>query len=416
MDNLHIKIYSLLRKSEKFFKTDMVYLAKGGGWLTLGQIFSTISGLLLAIAFANLIPKEIYGSYKYVLSIVGILSAFSLTGMGTSIIQSVSRGIEGVLKYSFWENIKWSTLIIISSFVGFIYYYTKGEISLAFSLLIASVTYPIIQSAAFYRPFLIGKKEFKTSALLEISRNATHSVFLFLTILLTNNLIIIVIVYSLSYMTTALLSYLFTIKKYKPNLLIDNKNLNFGKHLSLMNILGVVSRNIENILLFHYFGASQLAIYLFATALPRQFTFIKKSLGLLVLPKLNDKSILELKKILPAKALRLLFVLIPINISYILISPYIYKFLFPQYMESIIYSQVFSLFILFFPILFFTQALLSHSKKKYLYIINTTTPIIRIILLLVLLPVFGIWGAVLSFIFTGFFSLVMSIYLFYKLK
>jgi len=58
------KIYRLLRRSEKYFKTDMVYLAHGGFWLTLGQIISSAASFLLAIAFANLLPKETYGTYK----------------------------------------------------------------------------------------------------------------------------------------------------------------------------------------------------------------------------------------------------------------------------------------------------------------------------------------------------------------
>ena len=67
------KIYNLLRWSEKYTKTDMVYLAHGGFWLSFGQIISSLSSFLLAIAFANLLPKETYGNYKYILSIASIL-------------------------------------------------------------------------------------------------------------------------------------------------------------------------------------------------------------------------------------------------------------------------------------------------------------------------------------------------------
>ena len=62
------KIYKLLRKSEKWTHTDMIYLAKGGFWLTLGQIISSVSSFALAVAFANFLPKEVYGNYKYIIS------------------------------------------------------------------------------------------------------------------------------------------------------------------------------------------------------------------------------------------------------------------------------------------------------------------------------------------------------------
>ena len=85
------KIYKLLRWSEKYTKTDMVYLAKGASWLTSGQIISSFAIVLLAIAFANLIPRETYGTYKYVISVVGALSIFTLPGINTAVVQAVAR-------------------------------------------------------------------------------------------------------------------------------------------------------------------------------------------------------------------------------------------------------------------------------------------------------------------------------------
>lgn len=68
--HMHLKtrIHALLRSSERYFKTDMVYLAKGGSWLFSAQVLSGALSFILAIAFANLVPKEAFGTYKYVLS------------------------------------------------------------------------------------------------------------------------------------------------------------------------------------------------------------------------------------------------------------------------------------------------------------------------------------------------------------
>src|SRR3989344_7199459 len=110
MQNLRQKVHSTLRKSEGFFKTDMVYLTKGGTWMTAGSMVISFLSFLLAISFAHFVSKETYGQYKFVLAIAGILGTLTLTGLGSAVMRSVSRGFEGTLQYAFWTNIRWSIL------------------------------------------------------------------------------------------------------------------------------------------------------------------------------------------------------------------------------------------------------------------------------------------------------------------
>ena len=128
------KLYNLLRRSEKYTKTDMVYLFKGGSWLTLGNIISSVSALLLTIAFANLITKETFGSYKYILSFVGILSIPTLFGMGTAVVRAVARGHEGSLISALKMKIRWgfwgSLIGILLS--GYYYFQGNGILAIAF--------------------------------------------------------------------------------------------------------------------------------------------------------------------------------------------------------------------------------------------------------------------------------------------
>ena len=77
------KLISILRWSEKYTQTDMVYLTRGGFWLILGKIVFNISGFLLIIAFANLLSKEAYGTYQYVLSVASILAIPTLSPIPT---------------------------------------------------------------------------------------------------------------------------------------------------------------------------------------------------------------------------------------------------------------------------------------------------------------------------------------------
>jgi len=68
IERAKILTYKILRYSERYTQTDMVYFASGGFWLLLGQFISTISAFLLLIAFANFLPKEVFGTYQYILA------------------------------------------------------------------------------------------------------------------------------------------------------------------------------------------------------------------------------------------------------------------------------------------------------------------------------------------------------------
>jgi O-antigen/teichoic acid export membrane protein len=318
MDNLRTKTYNLLRKSEKYFKTDMVYLAKGGSWLTFGQIASAIITFLLAIAYANFLPKEIYGTYKYILSIAGILGAFTLTGMGTTVVRSVAQGFEGVLKSAFWTQLKWSVLMILISFFFAIYYFINDNYILAVSLLIIGAFSPIIQGASLYNSFLNGKKEFKIKAIYGVLRGLIPALFILITITLTNNPIVLIFIYFISTATINFYFYIRTIKKLRPNDKIDKNAINYGKHLSVMNILSTIAGNLDKILMWHFLGPSQLAIYSFALAIPNQLKGVFKNIPALAFPKFSEKPTSEIKKTLPGKLVKFLLLLSFIVIIYII--------------------------------------------------------------------------------------------------
>ena len=116
--NIKQKLYNTLRRSEHWTHTDMVYIAKGGAWLTAARIVASISSFLMVIAFANLLTKEAYGLYQYVLSIVGILSISTLGGINTALTQAMARGYEGSIIPALKTRIHWGVIGGIGSIPG----------------------------------------------------------------------------------------------------------------------------------------------------------------------------------------------------------------------------------------------------------------------------------------------------------
>lgn len=394
----------------------MLYLTKGGLWLVLSQGVALISGLALSVAFANLVSKEVYGNYKFVIAVAGALSAITLTGLPTAITQAVARGFEGVLRDGFKSNLKWSAGFALATLGVSIYYFVNGNSTIGLSLLIAGAFLPFYYSFVLYGAFLAGKKDFGTSTKFNIFRTTFSAAALIATILLTDNIVIIILVYYLSITLPVGVFYLRTLKNYQPNEVTTPETLSYSKHLSLMGILTKIANQLDTILLFHYVGAADLAVYAFALAMPDQIRNLNKVIGTLILPKLSKADPDNLRQNLKTKMFFFFSIMAVIAILYALAAPFIFKFFFPKYLGSVIYSQVYVLTILLMPSIFFQQSLVAYMKKKQLYVVNVITPVTKIVLWLVLLPLYGIWGGIATLLLTRTVNLAILLYFFKTMR
>jgi len=394
--NIKQPIYNLLRKSERYTKTDMVYLAKGGFWLTLGQVVSSLAAFLLAIAFANLLPKEIYGTYKYILSLLGILAIPTLSGMGTAVTRAVAQGYDGSFVPALKLKIKWGLFGGLASIGLAAYYYLNGNLQLTLAFLITAIFIPFMDAFTLYGALLQGKKEFAVATRYGIWIKIVAATSIFITLYFTTNLFAILFIYLASYTLLRLL-FLKISLKYLENKKEDPGTISYGKHLSLMGIIGLIAAQIDKILVFHFIGAAELAIYSIAIAMPEQIKSLLKNVSNLAFPKFAEKNSVEIKTTFYKKMRLFSLFLLVIVFFYILVAPIIFRLFFPQYLESIIYSQIFSLGLLNIPIVFLINPLLqSQGRKKELYEIQINSSIIQIILMAGLTYFYGILGLIIA--------------------
>lgn len=389
-----------LRRSERYTKTDMLYLAKGGFWLTLGQIVDSLSALVLVIAFANLVPPETYGTYRYLLSIIGIIVVATFPGIKTAAVTSVARGDE----QTFWALVKKKALWSLASSVIALgltgYYYVNGNNILALSFLIAAVGVPIMYTVGMYHALLNGRKDFSRVTQWGMWAKIISLLAMLGAVLITDNAIVYIATYFLS---EIVIKSFFLAKLYwerKTGTRIDfeqQKNLErFGFHLSLMEVIKTIAGHIDKILVFHYLGAAELAAYAIATTAPGQIKGMMQHLTTLALPKMSTGDAAHVSKTLPPKLLRLEIVIVFAIVGYWVVAPIVFPIIFPRYVNVIFLSQIYSLSLLFFPRTFFSTAMVAHHKQKEMYAIRVYAPLVRIAIFLVALPSFGLWGAVVG--------------------
>ena len=425
MDKIKKKILKEIGHFSKYFKMDLFYLIKGGSWLMFGKAVSMITGLLLALAWANWIDKEIYGNYQYIFSLIGIISIFSLPAMGTAITQAVARGFEGSFVSGFKSKLKWGLLASISALAISGYYWIQGNNNLSLSFLIIVIFLPLFNASIIYASFLMGRKLFN----IQVKYDSITQIIAAFTMILTlfsikqflfdiPTHIILLLTISVYLLTRTLLRFFFLIRtktKFTPNTKEDPKTITYGKHLTLAGVIDIFSSNLDKILLFHYLGAIELAIYAFAILIPKQINIFLKHIGALALPKFSTRSREEIKKTIIKKMIYLAILISVLVLIYIIIAPYVYQIFFPEYLTSISFSRIYALSIIPLSFALIGEVFRAKIMTKQIYQIKIVTSLIRASLFIILIPLYGIWGAVWGILGTRIFYVFFALFLFRKL-
>lgn len=406
----------LLRWTEKYIQTDMVYIASGGFWLGLGQFISSLSAFLTSIAFANLLLPETFGLYKYILSINSLLLITTLSGMDSAVTQSTARGFEGTLSPAVKEKMKWGVLGSVGLFVISLYYYLNGSNVLAIAFSVCAFFTPFIESFDMYNSLLWGKKLFGPQTKYNVAKKLVALSVIIATLFLTKNLYLILLAYFLGTLLPNIFFYERTKTNYQSNDNVDPDGVKYGKHLSVAYVISTILSELDKILLFHYVGAANLAVYSFATAPNDQIKGMFKNVNSLAMPKFSERTGEEIKSRIWHKVIIMTLIISSIVLCYILLSPYLFRIFFPKYLPSIFYSQLLSVSLIPAVIAGFLYTTLESQKaKKEIYKFNLYTNSLGIIVLFLFIYYFGILGAIISRIISRAFSCLYSIILLRRL-
>lgn len=406
-----------LRKSERYTKTDMVYLVGQSGWLLFGQGAIFVSSLLLAWVFANYISPSDYGLYKYVLSIATLATITSLTGFGVAIARTAAQGHDISLNKLLKIQIRFGSLGMMALFIMAGYYFYRDNTLLASLFAVTAIWVPFYESLADYQFLLQGKKDFKTQTFLRIIQRLLLSVALVTVIFSTKNIILITFAYFAILTITQYFVYLYTVNKHQ---IIDDsqtpyeKIITYGKRLSLQNIFYIGAGQLDKILMFKFLGPTQLAIYFFAIAIPNEIQGILGNINAVAFPKLVDKISPEFKWALLKKISVFTALLAIPALAYIVMAPYLFEWLFPVYLNSVFISQLYIGTILFIPASLFWHYFYAVENQKALWYGTFIGPTTLIIGIIIFVPIYGLLGAILATYLRAIIDFLIGLYFFFK--
>lgn len=386
---------SLIQTLSKHTRTDLPYLFKGAFWSVAGQAIAAFSAFVLSVIFAHFASKETFGTYRYILSVANLLTAFSLSGLNTSIIQAVARGYHGAFVTSFRTSLLWSTPGILASFGVGLYYWLQGNHVLGLGIPIAGLLVNLWNALLLFRSFANGKKLFFQLFLANSALSLLPLGALFLTFSKTNHPVSLLLVFLSTACLVSALAHTIIRHLYVENTAEDPDHHRYTKHLSSIYILDTFASYLDKVLVFQTIGGAELALYTFATALPEQVRALTKSVQSIILPKFSVRPLPEIMKELPRKMALSTVGLLVVAVCYILIAPHLFRLFFPQYTEAIRLSQLFACILVFENGL--TGIILKAKRAiQDQYVLNIVGNVSKILLMVVLLRLYGLPGIIIA--------------------
>lgn len=390
-------------RAEDLLHTDLRYIFQGLSWSIVGQSAAVISSLALSVVISHAVSKDVYGTYKYVLSFVALLSVFSLNNFGSAVFQSVARGFDGALKDGFRINLRWSILIFAGALAAGAYYVSAGNLTLAYAILLGGCVSPFIKSASMFGAYLSAKKDFARQTLyVDVAGNIIPVAALITTAYVSPGVIPLVTAYFLANAAVDMYFYFKTREVYRvDDSKTDPQMFSYGKHLSLIGILTGVASNIDKLLLFHYVTASELAVYAFSTGILDQLKGPIKTLDTMMQVRFVARRDDDLQRGMPYKMLWMFFLSLAIITLFFIAAPFLYTLLFPAYVEAIPYARIYAFSLLgitFFPIASYivSKSIESRKKLRDQYLLIIIPSIIQIATIFVGVLGWGLWGLVVA--------------------
>jgi O-antigen/teichoic acid export membrane protein len=320
--------------------------------------------------------------------------------MGTAVTQAVARGYEGSLIPALKTKIRWGILGGLASLILAGYHFYQGNTTLTISFLISAVFLPFMDSFGIYDSLLQGRKLFDVSTKYFIISQIIAIASLIAVLFFTKNLFFILFTYFASW---AMLRFIFlkiTLKKFPLNQNQDPKTISYGKHLSLIKGINIATSSVGNIALFHFVSSQALAVYSFGVAPIEQLRSFVNITENLLLPKISTQipTNFKLKNII-RKTAPFLAILLLIIIIYIIIAPTLYTIFFPRYLESIIFSRIYSISLFFTTINIIQMSILKAIRAvNVLHTINTINTFLNLGLIIPMVNYFQIYGLIYAII------------------
>lgn len=384
---------------------DRKSITKNATWVLIGSAGVSILAFISTTILSRSLTMADFGAFRLSLAVLPILSICTLPDMSISVTRAIASGTLFNLHNITKIKIKYGLIGSLLGLIISLYCAITEKTTLAILFLIISAITPFLDTFLIYTNWLQGIKNFKLASILNLSNRTFPILCVAGTALVTRNIYIITIVYFVSQIAPAIVSYLVVASKYKfQKHPIPRKEIaDYGKRLTLLGILPVLIANADKILVGKIFGETSLAIYSIGIIFPFELARLIESLSVASLPYFAESigHFTKVKRGLPYIIIALLAIAFLLG----LIVPFLIKSFFPAYTSSIHIAQIACVIIALLPVnSLLIRQLMATEQKERIFLAYSIKLVLYVILFFVFKPL-GIISGIISLLMTEFIML-----------
>lgn len=384
------------------------YLIRGGLWITAEQAVTMAIGIIFGILLVRILSQTDYGTYKFFFSFFAILQIFLFNGMNAAVLQATGQGDIGAFSAIVRFRLRWMPLFACAAGSAALYYAIRHEYTLSFSFLIIAVLHPITAALNTYQSYLQGMKKFGCSVVSSSLTQCIVTSAMLITLVMTQSLVMIVAAYAVTNVLMNIFFFLF-FRVPAPEKKQTNA-IRYGKHLTLMDILGTISQQLDQLLLFFIGGPAVLAYYAIAQLFPSLIYNFLKSLSVLLIPVFAPKKISEITKHFYPRLAVMLVIGIGISVAYAAVAPTLFKWFFPRYIFLVGYTQLIALDLIWaLPVGFIGSIFTAQKLLRASYGSPLAANAVRIMLYFLLGITYGLQGMIIAYLISRAIGIAINI-------
>ena len=365
------------------------------------RILQRVIGFVSLYFIVRALSQTDFGIYQFVLSVSVMLAPLALSGFHNVITQSTARGALG----AFWRLGKLGFLASFSGVLALgcvaVYFLETGQGSTALGLCIVGLFFPMRQGLQQWKYVYTGQEKFKELSLFSGGLTIlTHTSLIALALIGSENFLFYVLVtVGIEGLFNVIMStYVYwQIRGQDTKDDLEEGSVEYGLKTSLYAGLNALASNIDKVLLFVFLSPATLAIFYAAERLSELVKNIVQDLAIVIAPRFarQEEYTAKLNKVIFWVSL---VAGAGIIFAAFCLVPWFVVFLFgDEYVAAIPYAQA----------LMCTVAVANGSVLKFQFItsrfdfkgakvINYAMSFGRIAASLLLVPFFGIIGAIIS--------------------